>query len=552
MAQSLKEEIQTWASALEAYDAQDWDSSLDQFSKIADNSKILTNIGLIYASLGEHELAIENFNAAVELDNYLAIAYFQAGVSHFLLGQFEAAFRDFEEAFQFMRGNEAINYEQLGLKYQLYSCSILFNQGITFINLGDFDRGMAMLREASNNKVIPEHDVIDEAIQENGDGYTVFSIPVGVLYRPNEKKVANMGSKDYMGKAKLISATPVSPEEFVAPKRSNTIARSNTTRRIAFDDDLTQASLARSRSATVPTAPQNQAALSRSSSAGNPAVNRASPPSPPPDMPLPAIPAEPLNLTRNKSTRLAPAPARPESPVSLPYAAPQDARPVATGLPPQRRPTLKATTKADLPPTPPRSESPAQVSRAPTSRYGEGGFTDIYDGYMQGSEAEPRVPARPVAAKLLANIAPASKPARSRQPERKSSSTSSSGGSGSFETERDNGARLMAFDFEQPLRKIRIKIHFGNEVRGMVVTPDIPLTDFLSSVCAKFSYELGALRVKFEDEDGTKVSLMDEGDWDLAIETARNMNDNESSISGSTRPKPGEGRLKIWCEEEYA
>ncbi|KIO30098.1 hypothetical protein M407DRAFT_242309 [Tulasnella calospora MUT 4182] len=551
MAQSLKEEIQTWASALEAYDAQDWDSSLDQFSKIADNSKILTNIGLIYASLGEHDLAIENFNAAVELDNYLAIAYFQAGVSHFLIGQFEAALQVFEEAWEFMRGNEAINYEQLGLKYQLYSCSILFNQGITFLNLGDFDRGMEFLREAAKNKVIPDHDVIDEAIQENGDGYTVFSIPVGVLYRPNEKKVANMGTKDYMGKAKLISATPVSSEEFVAPKRSNTIVRSNTTRRIAFDDDLTQASLARSRSATVPTAPQNQAALGRSASAGNPVVPaaRKSPPSPPPDMPLPAIPAEPLNLTRNKSTRIAPVPARPESPVNLPYASPQDARPVGGGLPPQRRPTLKAITKVDLPPTPPRSDSPAQLSRAPTSRYGEAGLTDIYDGYMQGSEAESRVPPRPVAAKLLANIAPQPTPARPRQAERKSSATSSSGGSGSYETDRENTARLMAFDFEQPLRKLRIKIHFGKEVRGMVVAPDMPLTDFLASVCAKFSYEFGALSVKFEDEDGSKVSLVDEGDWDLAIETARNMNDNESSISGSTRPRPGEGRLKIWCEE---
>ncbi|KAG9047151.1 hypothetical protein FS837_002934 [Tulasnella sp. UAMH 9824] len=549
MAQSLKEEIQTWSSALEAYDAQDWDKSLDLFSKIADNSKIFTNIGLIYASLGEHDLAIENFNAAVDLDNYLAIAYFQAGVSHFLLGQFEAALQDFDEAFQFMRDNEAINYDQLGLKYQLYTCSILFNQGITYLNLGDFDRGMALLREAAKNKVIPDHDVIDEAIQENGDGYTVFSIPVGVLYRPNEKKVANMGTKDYMGKAKLISATPVSPEEFVAPKRSNTIVRSNTTRRIAFDDDITQASLARSRSATVPTAPQNQAVLSRSASAGNPVV-RASPPSPPPDMPLPAIPAQPLNLTRNKSTRIAPVPERPESPVGLPYASPQDARPAVGGLPPQRRPTLKASTKVDLPPTPPRSDSPAQASRAPTSRYGEAGLTDIYDGYMQ-SDAESRVPQRPVAAKLLANIAPQPKPARARQPERKSSSTSSSGGSGTYETERDP-TRLMAFDFEQPLRKIRVKIHFGNEVRGMVVAPDMPLADFLASVCAKFSYEFGALRVKFEDEDGTKVSLMDEGDWDLAIETARNMNDNESSISGSARPRPGEGRLKIWCEEEYA
>jgi hypothetical protein len=41
---------------------------------IADSSKILTNMGLIYATLGEHETAVEQFHAATRLDNYLAVA----------------------------------------------------------------------------------------------------------------------------------------------------------------------------------------------------------------------------------------------------------------------------------------------------------------------------------------------------------------------------------------------------------------------------------------------------------------------------------------------
>lgn len=41
---------------------------------IADSSKILTNIGLIHATLGEHELAVEQFIAATQLDQYLAVA----------------------------------------------------------------------------------------------------------------------------------------------------------------------------------------------------------------------------------------------------------------------------------------------------------------------------------------------------------------------------------------------------------------------------------------------------------------------------------------------
>jgi hypothetical protein len=33
------------------------------------------NMGLIYATLGEHETAVKQFNAATELDHYLAVAY---------------------------------------------------------------------------------------------------------------------------------------------------------------------------------------------------------------------------------------------------------------------------------------------------------------------------------------------------------------------------------------------------------------------------------------------------------------------------------------------
>ena len=45
--------------------------------------------------------------------------------------------------------------------------------------------------------------------------------------------------------------------------------------------------------------------------------------------------------------------------------------------------------------------------------------------------------------------------------------------------------------------------------------------------------------MKFKDEDGGKVSLRDEMDYELAIETARH--------NAKGRP---EGRLEIWCMDE--
>ncbi len=40
-----------------------------------------------------------------------------------------------------------------------------------------------------------------------GQGYTVFSIPVGIVYRPNEAKVKNLKTKDYLGKARIVAAS---------------------------------------------------------------------------------------------------------------------------------------------------------------------------------------------------------------------------------------------------------------------------------------------------------------------------------------------------------
>ncbi|KAJ3482616.1 hypothetical protein NLI96_g6859 [Meripilus lineatus] len=204
---SLKAELETWAAALKAYDEQDFEKSLQLFATIGDSSKILTNMGLIYATLGEHDAAVEQFIAATQLDQYLAVAYFQCGVSNFLLNRYEMAHKDFEEALLYLRNNQAINYEQLGLKFKLFSAEILFNKGLSQIYMGRLQEGLQDLDDARKDKATAEHNVIDDAIMDRGDGYTVFSIPVGVLYRPPESKLKNAKARDFLGKAKLVATS---------------------------------------------------------------------------------------------------------------------------------------------------------------------------------------------------------------------------------------------------------------------------------------------------------------------------------------------------------
>ena len=49
---SLKQELQTWSDALQAYEREDYDASLALFASIAESSRIHFNIGIIYATLG--------------------------------------------------------------------------------------------------------------------------------------------------------------------------------------------------------------------------------------------------------------------------------------------------------------------------------------------------------------------------------------------------------------------------------------------------------------------------------------------------------------------
>ena len=68
------------------------------------------------------------------------------------------------------------NYEQLGLKFRLFSAEILFNKGLAQIYMGRAQEGLADMEEARREKATDRHNVIDDAIQDRGEGYTVFSI----------------------------------------------------------------------------------------------------------------------------------------------------------------------------------------------------------------------------------------------------------------------------------------------------------------------------------------------------------------------------------------
>lgn len=88
------------------------------------------------------------------------------------------------------------------------------------------------------------------------------------------------------------------------------------------------------------------------------------------------------------------------------------------------------------------------------------------------------------------------------------------------------------------LSKIRVKVRFEDEIRGMALTPEVSFVDFMGMLSSKFGIPVRKLDVKFKDEDGGQVSMKDEMDYEMALETAK------ESANGKT-----EGKLEIWCAE---
>ncbi|KAJ6264618.1 hypothetical protein Dda_0767 [Drechslerella dactyloides] len=210
-----EQEIESWVRALEAYGQKepDYATALAHFEAIGDNSKVLFNIGLIHATVGDHDKAIEAYHQAIKLDQYFAVAYFQLGVSNFLLGDFKEASANFNDSLLYLRGNTTIQYEQLGLKFTLFSCEVLFNRGLCRLYSAETPEdiehksGLQDLIFASKEKQLDAHAVIDEAINEGAEGFTVFSVPVGILFRPSDAKIKNFRQRDYLGEAKVIATS---------------------------------------------------------------------------------------------------------------------------------------------------------------------------------------------------------------------------------------------------------------------------------------------------------------------------------------------------------
>ncbi|KAH6893400.1 hypothetical protein B0T10DRAFT_457502 [Thelonectria olida] len=511
---SLKQEIETWVGALARYDNNEFEDAIEEFGKINDTSKILFNVGVIHATLGEHEKAVESYQRAIRLDQYLAVAYFQQGVSNFLLGDFEEALANFNDTLLYLRGNAMIDYAQLGLLFKLYSCEVLFNRGLCYIYLQQKEAGMQDLSYAVKEKVVEDHNVIDEAIREQAEGYTVFSIPVGVIYRPNEAKVRNLKTKDYLGKARLVAASD----------RANAFTgfagiEIKNAGKAEVKDDRPPDNI--SFAATNLVKPGLQSRRQQS----EPPTNRnVFPPTPPPE-----------GERGERSERLNRGSVRGQKP-SLAKLNIQQAEPnrrYEKASPPDARPRPARSASANPGKSAPREPLTLQLRQQREIPEEDDNLNgDVYDMYQaaagrRGSRGSRRSP-------------------QSGRPEDDASEYDD----GSFD---ENEFEMIGNNRRRPgsgssrggrrveVTKIRVKVH-ADDVRYIMVKPGVQFTTLADKVRDKFGIR-NRFKIKIKDEDmpkGDMITMGDQDDLDMAVDTAKDE---------ARRSRQETAKMEIWIIE---
>ncbi|KAH9906274.1 tetratricopeptide [Xylariomycetidae sp. FL2044] len=512
---SLKQEIESWVTALGRYDNNEFEEALNEFEPISDTSKILFNMGVIHATLGEHEKAVECYQRAIRLDQYLAVAYFQQGVSNFLLGDFEEALANFNDTLLYLRGNTMIDYAQLGLLFKLYSCE-------------QKDAGLQDLNYAVKEKVVEDHNVIDEAIREEAEGYTVFSIPVGVVYRPNEAKVRNLKTKDYLGKARLVAASD----------RANAFtgfagSEIKNAGRGAEKDDRPTDNI--SFAATNLVKPGLQSKRQQSEPPG---ARNAFPPTPPPENDKPSG-----GISRGQSVRNGPKPM--PSRLNIPETKPQSryektsspqSRYEKTSSPQSdRKGPTRAASEARSPPQRSYSNLSRGDTRSRRSRNDEDAYPDdVYDLYNGNGGGSGRSQGRRTQQRYIE--------------EEEEVSEYDSFDEGDFEmvSARRPGTSVAGSSrggSRRPdIRKIRIKVH-AEDVRYIMVGAAVEFPDLVDRIRDKFGLRK-RFKIKVRDEDSPQstemITMGDQDDLDMVIMNAKSM---------ARKQRQDIGKMEIWVQE---
>ena len=364
-------------------------------------------------------------------------------------------------------------------------------------------------------------------------GYTVFSIPVGVVYRPNEAKVRNLQQKDYLGKARLVAASDrsnaftgfagtelnkgVSPGLFSSDTfLSNSANLVHQTGPVAAKDDRPAESLSFAASNLVKPGLQ-----SRRQQSEPPNSRNVFPPTPPPEN-------DKTQMTRGQSVRNGPKPI----PTRLNLdkvrsneryekaASPEDGRP---------RPTRSASA------APARGFSQREPPRRRRDEEEDAYPEDVYDMYGGAGGSRNSRSQRSAAGRTRERYI-------EEDEEEGSDYDDASFDEGEFEMVSNrrppqgsvaSGGSKRGSSRRDALRTVRVKVHAG-DVRYIVVGPAIEFPDLVDRIQEKFKLRR-RFKIKIQDEDspeGEMITMGDQDDLDMVMSSVKQMARKQRSDTG--------------------
>ena len=411
----------------------------------------------------------------------------------------------------------------------------------------------------------------------------MFSIPVGVVYRPNEAKVKNLKTKDYLGKARLVASADRTNNStgFQGSERKQAVAFATALKDDRFPENISFAA--------TNLAHRGLSSRSGREQSAPPSMNRNMfPPTPPPDTDKPSAyasgrssdlnsHASPLKTTTSKAYSHPRQDAKPqvgdvrsEQRSSLGRTnskSPPGGQSFEPGVireqfrlasPPQsRRPRLGTTRIASEPRRPVTRRQPpdrSTLNRPPLFRettpqrpfetLPESQKDDVYDMCQSGSATGAhRSGSRMNGHNTRAQpqyIAEEEEIASDRNEDDHvlgtgTSVVDSSHPMGSHigrpsETDRNSSRRAE-------VHKIRVKVHAKDDTRYIVIGPEVEYGDFEGKIREKFCIK-SRLRIKMQDE-GDMITMGDQDDLDMLLENAK---------GGAKRENTDMGKMEVMAQ----
>uniref|UniRef100_A0A8C6BQM2 NADPH oxidase activator 1 n=1 Tax=Monodon monoceros TaxID=40151 RepID=A0A8C6BQM2_MONMO len=206
---SLGDLVRDWHRGAQAVARGDWDYALRLFSSVPEPpARMSFNVGCVHLLAGDPEAALRAFDQAVTKDACMAVGFFQRGVANFQLGRFREALSDFQRTLAQLRGNAAIDYTQLGLRFKLQAWEVLFSVAAVQSQLGLWAEATHSLEEAISKGPEGARDDLDIALGQVQKQAPLQprQVPRGEVFRPHRRHLEHLEPVDFLGKAKGVAA----------------------------------------------------------------------------------------------------------------------------------------------------------------------------------------------------------------------------------------------------------------------------------------------------------------------------------------------------------